>query len=251
MPHDITTTYNDKTQNKTIIPLSTISLPNPTSINTIATKIYIYIPKFEYIHLSQGKNFENGFWSINFHELSTTNIIITPEIQTFQLLLVYKDISEDEIVCNLYYSITSGLIAGPFITASYNKTNTTQIALRILALSDKGNTIFEITGIPNSATLNHGKKIEYDDNTTTWQIPATKSQNIEIKLSPNDTSSIPDTIDLSIIATNINNPQYKTCFTLIINLNDTNKTPHKSQYREKSTPLTFLKKVKFHSPTIS
>ena len=261
MPHTTnittTTTNNNNTNNNEIaIPLNTIKIPSNLSLKN-ESQIFIYIPNFTSIKLSQGKNFENGFWSIKFSELSHTNIIIQKNLHLFQLLFICNNINEEEITANIYYTTnptniettgntgdkaqtkTPTLYTGPFITASHTILSNNTVNLRLKSFTSPDTTIFDIQGLPSYTQLSTGTKIESSDHEI-WQIQATKGQSINITLPPQYAHN---KLNLNISATNKLSPQYKTTFTIIANLNDTHKTQYKSQYREiKINTFDILKK---------
>ena len=219
------------------IPLTlTISKQLKTTPNT---KFFIYIPNYTEIELSQGKNFENGFWSLTQKLFKTTSFIIKNNLTFFQFLLIHKNNSEEEIVSNVYYK-NKEFITGPFITADYTIINKTTINLRIKSITNTQYVKFEIEGIPTNSTLSKGEEI--DNNL--WEIENKDSKNIMLSLPDNLQT---EKLNLSITGINKTQPYYNTTFNLIINLKD-NIKPHKTKYKEITIPtLKILKdsKLKF------
>ena len=199
------------------------------------TKLFIYIPNFENIKLSEGKNFENGFWSITFEELKSIKLLLKKEIQFFQFLIIHKNPSEEEIVSNIHYQ-NGKFFAGPFITAEYTIINETSINLRIKCICNPTDTKFEIEGIPDNGILSFGKKIADD----LWVIDDFHSKNLLLKLENLDRNKL----HLSITGINKNSELFKTTFNLIINLKEP-MLPYKTKYKEIKIPaLEILKKTK-------
>lgn len=220
------------------IPIN-IKIPPKLKTNS-KTKFFIYIPNHKNIQLTQGKNFENGFWSINKKELTTTHFILSQNLQFFQFLLIYKNTTEEEIISNIYYK-DNKFTEGPFIKSEYTIINPEKINLRIESITPTQNIKFEIEGIPPTATLSKGEKI--DD--TIWEIRNEDSKNLILTLPQNLNY---EKIHLTITATNQSTPYYKTTFNLIINIKE-NQIPHKNKFKEIQIPtLKILKdsKLKFN-----
>ena len=228
---------NDNENKLQKIPFN-ISIPQNLK-TTPKTKFFIYIPNYKNIQLSQGKNFENGFWSITKNDLKNILFILPTTLQFFQCLLIYKNNSEEEIVSNIYYK-NKQFTTGPFITAEFTLINSKKINLRIKSIFPSKNIHFEIEGIPNNAILSKGEKI--DNNL--WEIECEESKNLIITL-PEDL--IDEKIYLTITGIPYKLPYFNTTFNLIINLSET-KIPHKKNYKELKIPsLKILKdsKIKF------
>lgn len=246
MPHTThitATTTNTNNNNQIAIPLSTIKIPSNLSLKN-ESKIYIYIPNFESIKLSQGKNFENGFWSLNFSSIPNTNIIIPNGLKLFQLLFVCKNINEEEITANIYYTADPNkniptLSSGPFITASYTSISPNTINLRLKSFTNPTSTIFEIQGFPPTTNLSTGTILTTTD-TPIWQIPAPLGQSINVTLPE---QYIGKKLNLNITAINKLSPQQKTTFTIITTPLNKSQPQYKSQYKEiKINAFDILKK---------
>ncbi len=188
---------------------------------TPLSRFFIYFPNTNNFELTNGKNFENGFYSISKKEMKTTQIIQKSLTNKFQFLLVYKNISETEIVSNIYYE-NNKLIPAPFISANYDTINENEIDININTMNNKKDIKFEIEGIPTSASLIGAKHI--DDNL--W-IP-TNNNKLRLILSQNNDIEI---IKLNIIAYDIHTPKYKSNFNLIIKVKNSN-TNYNKKYRE-------------------
>lgn len=203
------------------IPLD-IQIPKKLHL-TENTKLFIYIPNFNNIELSNGKNFENGFWSIQQKDLKSTYIIPHSKITKFQLLLVYKNSSEEEIVSNIYYK-NKEFTCGPFITADFTIIDKNTINLRIKSFTSPASTVFEINGLPEEASLSSGHEV----GTNTWEVESKQSKNIILYVN-NDKC---EKLNLSITATSVNNKAIKSTFNLIINLQSEDILPNKQKYKE-------------------
>ena len=203
-----------------------ISLPKQLKL-TSKTKLFIYIPNFNEIQLSQGKNFENGFWSTSYDDLINSKFLTSNNINIFQFLIVYKNPSQEEIISNVYYQNEKFYI-GPFITAEFTIINNTTINLRIKNISDPENTKFEISGIPENALLSFGEKSDDD----TWVIDNQHCKNLLLKLSPDKEKT---KLYLSITGINKTDTRFNTTFNLIINLKES-VLPYKTKYREIKIP---------------
>ena len=215
------------------VPLN-LELPNSLKLSPI-TKLFIYIPNFKNIKMSEGKNFENGFWSISFEELKKINFLLSKNIQSFQFLIIHKNPSEEEIVSNAYYQ-NDKFYLGPFITAEYTIINETSINLRIKCLCNPSDTKFEIAGIPDNSILSFGKKVSDD----TWIVDNLHSKNLLLKLNDIERKKI----YLSITGINKNNPHFNTTFNLIINIKEAS-LPYKTKYKEIKIPaLEILQKTR-------
>lgn len=209
-----------------------ISLPKQLKL-TSKTKLFLYIPNFNQVSISQGKNFENGFWSISFEDINNLNFTIPTDLSFFQFLIIYKNPSEEEIVSNFYFQ-DDKFFFGPFITAEFTNINETNINIRIKCISNPDDTTFEISGIPNDCTLSQGEK--NDDET--WTIDNTGYKNIILTLPENFDEK---KLNLSITGINKNAPRFNTTFNLIINLKEP-LLPHKTKYKEiKINTLELLK----------
>lgn len=217
-----------------------INIKIPSNLKTSPkTKFFIYIPNHKNIQLNQGKNFENGFWSIKKQDLKITNFILPQNLQFFQFLLIYKNNTEDEIISNIYYK-NNKFTEGPFIKSEYTIINQEQINLRLQTIFPQQNIKFEIEGIPTTAILSNGEKI--DD--TIWEIDSEKSKNLILNIPKNLQK---EQIHLTITAINQSSPYFKTTFNLIINRTET-PIPHKTKFKEIQIPtLKILKdsKLKF------
>ena len=201
----------------------------PDSLATInSTKFFIYIPNFQNIKLSQGLNFENGLWSITKDILTNTNLIIPKDTKYFQILLIYKNSTEEEITCNIYYQ-NNKLAQGPFISADYKILGAKNILIKLRHYTPITN--FEIEGVPINSILSEGTEI--DENT--WNIPVHKKDN-EIILDIQN-SNFPNKINLSISAKDTKNIFLQTTFTLIITLNS-QPSNYKNKYKSQTIPIT-------------
>ena len=204
------------------------NFPLPKKLKlTPQTKLFIYIPNFNEIQLSQGKNFENGFWSISYEELENIKFLTTKNISFFQFLIIHKNPSQEEIVSNFYYQNES-FISGPFINAEFTIINETSINIRIKCLCNPDETTFEIAGIPDDGILSFGEKM--DDGT--WIINNIYCKNLLLKLDKNDKRK---KLNLSITGINKNNPHFNTTFNLIINLKEP-ILPYRTKYKEIKIP---------------
>nr|MCR5506315.1 hypothetical protein [bacterium] len=199
-----------------------ISLPKQLKL-TAQTKLFIYIPNFNEITLSQGKNFENGFWSVSYEELKNIKFILPTELNFFQFLIIHKNPAEEEIVCNAYFQ-NDQFFLGPFITAEFTIIDEESINLRIKCLCSPHNTEFEITGIPDDGILSFGEKM--DDGS--WVIDHPHSKNLILKFDKNIERK---RLHLSITGISKHYPHFNTTFNLIINLKEP-LIPYKMRYRE-------------------
>ena len=198
-----------------------LPLPKQLQLNS-KTKLFIYIPNFNNIEISQGKNFENGFWSLSYEEFKNIKFLIPQDLNFFQFLIIHKNPSQEEIVSNVYYQKDKFYI-GPFITAEFTVINDTSINLRIKCICNPKETSFEIAGIPEDALLSFGEK--RDDEI--WTINNLHCKNLLLKLKNNTKTKL----NLSITGINKNFPHFNTTFNLIINLKEP-ILPYKTRYKE-------------------
>ncbi len=211
-----------------------LPLPKQLQLNS-KTKLFIYIPNFNNIEISQGKNFENGFWSLSYEEFKNSKLLVSKNISLFQFLIIHKNPAQEEIVSNIYYQ-NEKLYSGPFISAEFTIINETDINLRIKSFSDPQNAKFEISGIPEDGLLSFGNKIDDD----TWLIDNMHCKNLLLKIPPQDEKP---KLYLSITGINKNNTKFNTTFNLIINRKES-ALPYKSKYREIKIPaLEILKET--------
>ena len=221
-----------------------LKLPEQLKL-TSNTKLFIYIPNYEQIKISQGKNFENGFWSVSFEELSSLKFIVKKDISFFQFLIIHKNPSEEEIVSNAYYQ-NEQFFLGPFITAEYTIIDDTSINLRIKCMCKPNDTVFEISGIPDDGILSFGEKTEDD----TWLIKDIHCKNLLLKLNKNISRN---KLNLSITGINKFTPRFNTTFNLIINLKEP-LIPYKTKYKEIKIPAKEIldeSKLRFDSYILS
>ncbi|MBR1545122.1 MAG: hypothetical protein IJ638_04220, partial [Alphaproteobacteria bacterium] len=185
--------------------------------------LFIYIPNFKEIALSNGKNFENGFWAISYEEFQRIKFILPIDLNFFQFLIIHKNPSEEEIVSNAYFQ-DNEFFLGPFITAEFTIINEDTINLRIKCICNPQNTEFEISGIPNDGIISFGEKKDED----TWIIDHTHCKNLLLKLDKNIERK---RLNLSITGITKSYPHFNTTFNLIINLKEP-LIPYKTRYKE-------------------
>ena len=196
---------------------------------TSKTKLFIYIPNFTNIKLSQGKNFENGFWSLSYQELKNLKIITSKALSFFQFLIIHKNPNQEEIVSNIYFQ-NGVFFSGPFINAEFTIINENTININVKSISDPKltDTKFEISGIPEDGILSSGEKIDNGN----WIIKDTQSKNFILKTEPNSERK---KLNLSITGIKISAPHFSTTFNLIINLKEP-ILPYKTKYKEIKIP---------------
>ncbi len=220
MPKDIVSLKANTKQ----IPLN-IKIPanihsNPNS------KFFIYFPNNTFA-LTNGKNYENGFWSITQKEMKYTNIILPTNKTIFQFLLINKNSTEDEITSNIYFK-NNQFLSGPFISANYIRLNKNEINIKIKSYTP--HSTFQIEGIPSNSQLSKGKL--YDN---IWELKAKEAQDLILTIPEEENIN---QIHLTIISHTTKSLKTKdaktslpTHFSLVINL-DSNLLPNKNKYKE-------------------
>lgn len=173
------------------------------------SRFFVYFPNAKEFKLSSGKIYEKGFWSTSYKEMQYSNILKISKAHIFQFLLIYKSFSSREFISNIHYK-NKKLNSGPFINVRHDIINENKIELEFRVINPKKRNIkFEIEGTPKHSTITDAKKM--DDNL--WEIVNKKKAYLELTENHNE-----KVIQLTITATDMTNPKYKSTFNLVIDM---------------------------------